>query len=86
MTTPTPEEILRAEIVQDMPFDEFTRRHGSDKADGDSWGWRSPESPLGRLKVLGFIAEGTVGGQESVLIPAEVRAALSSPEAFEVAL
>jgi len=58
-----------------LAYADFTRRHGSDESDGD-W-WRTPETPLGRLKVLGLLAEGTVGGRESVIVPAEVRTALS---------
>jgi len=59
-----------------MPYEEFTRRHGSDKGDSDYWGWKLPETPFGRLKVLGFLVEGTVGGRECVLIPFEIREAL----------
>jgi tetratricopeptide (TPR) repeat protein len=58
-----------------LAYADFTRRHGSDESDGD-W-WRTPETPLGRLKVLGLLVEGTVGGRESVIVPAEVRTALS---------
>jgi hypothetical protein len=61
-----------------LAYSDFTRRHGSDESDGH-W-WRTPETPLGRLKVLGLLAEGTVGGRESVIVPAEVRTALSLGE------
>ncbi len=55
---------------------DFTRRHGSDKAD-EAAGRRVPETPLGRLKAVGLLAEGVVGGQASVLVPAEIRRALA---------
>jgi Flp pilus assembly protein TadD len=58
-----------------LAYADFTRRYGSGESDED-W-WRTPGTPLGRLKLLGLLAEGTVGGRESVLVPAEVRAALS---------
>ena len=58
-----------------LAYADFTRRHGSDESDAD-W-WRTAETPLGRLKGLGLLAEGTIGGRESVIVPAEVRTALS---------
>ncbi len=56
------------------PFAEFTRRHGCDSDDLERWGWRNkPRTTLGRLKVLGIVFEGTMGGQETLFMPPEVR-------------
>jgi len=51
-------------------FAEFTRRHsaaGKEKSD-----------PLGELRAVGFVAVGTIGGQQSVLIPGDLRGLLAA--------
>ena len=60
-----------------MRFDDFTRRHGSEKEEPREAGSDLPETPLGRLKCLGLLAEGTIRGRECVVIPAELRPILS---------
>ncbi len=69
MATPVPRSALIAQ-----PAAPALRRHGSDKPDADR---RIPETPLGRLKALGLLAEGLVGGQESVVVPVEIRRTLA---------
>jgi tetratricopeptide (TPR) repeat protein len=51
-------------------YDEFTRMYGSDE-----YGDGAP-APLALLRTSGLVAEGTVGGLPSVVIPREVRPAL----------
>lgn len=51
-------------------YDEFTRRYGADE-----YGDGAP-APLALLSISGLVAEGTVGGLPSVVIPREVRPAL----------
>jgi tetratricopeptide (TPR) repeat protein len=60
----------------------FTREHGADDEDLDEWGWKEPESVLGRLKCLGLLVEGTVEGKPSVMIPAEIAASLEPGKTF----
>jgi tetratricopeptide (TPR) repeat protein len=59
-----------------MPFAEFTRQWGAEEDGPPGWEWKEPGNVLGRLKFLGLLAEGTVGGRESVVVPREVREAL----------
>ena len=59
-----------------MPLEEFRRRHGTDGDDFPVWHRRLSGSPLSSLKSLGLLAEGAIGGEPSVVIPAEVRGAV----------
>lgn len=62
-----------------MPFDEFVRRWGDEGDVPPAMGWNPPDNALGCLKHLGLVAEGTVGGRESVVAPREVRQGLRAP-------
>lgn len=59
-----------------VSYEQFTRAHGSDEADYECGLEKIPETPLGRLKALGLLAEGTIGNRECVCIPIEIRRAL----------
>jgi tetratricopeptide (TPR) repeat protein len=54
-----------------MPFDEFTKRFGADPG-GHS-------ATLQPLREHGLVALGTIGGDQSVVLPREIRRALGSP-------
>lgn len=61
-----------------MPFDEFTKKWPTRAEDLSGWVWKSPETVLGKLALLGFLFEGSVGARPSVVIPREVREAMST--------
>ncbi len=55
-----------------MRYVDFTRAHGTDVRDAPNWHRTPPGTLLGRLKSRGLLAEGTVRGVPSVLVPYEV--------------
>ncbi|MBC7226046.1 MAG: tetratricopeptide repeat protein [Thermoflexales bacterium] len=59
-----------------LPWDEFTARYGSDVEESQYWYYRTPETLMGRLRMYGFLSDGTVEGQRVVLIPVELRGLL----------
>ncbi len=59
-----------------LSWDEFTARYGSDLEESQNWYYHKPETRMGRLRVYGFLSDGTVEGQRVVLVPSELRALL----------
>ncbi len=61
-----------------LPWDEFTTRHGSDVEENQYWYYHKPKTVMGRLRMYGFLSDGTVEGQRVVLVPSELRVLLPS--------
>lgn len=59
-----------------LPWDEFTARYGSDVEESQYWYYQEPETVMGRLRMYGFLSDGTVEGQRVVLVPSELRGLL----------
>ncbi|MCX7854566.1 MAG: tetratricopeptide repeat protein [Anaerolineae bacterium] len=59
-----------------LSWDEFTARYGSDVEESQYWYYHEPQTLMGRLRMYGFISDGTVEGQRVVLIPQELRGLL----------
>ena len=70
-------EALRFVLSQTgvVPSDEFARRYDHDWDESPYWRYPShqPESVLGRLRVRGLLAEGTLDEQLVVIVPQELR-------------
>ncbi len=61
-----------------LPWEEFTARYGSDVEENQHWYYHKPETTMGRLRMHGFLSDGTVADQRIVLIPSELRGLLPS--------
>ncbi len=61
-----------------LPWDEFTARYGDDVQESQHWHYREPRTVMGRLRMYGFLSDGTVEGQRVVLVPGELRGLLPS--------
>jgi len=55
------------------PVDSFTERFGDIHDESPHWQYHKPETIPGRLRMLGFLAVGTLDGQRVTLIPSELR-------------
>ena len=55
---------------------EFTEKYGDDSEESPYWNYHEPESVVGCLRRSGFLAKGTLNGEQLVFIPADVRATL----------
>jgi tetratricopeptide (TPR) repeat protein len=55
---------------------EFTDKYGDDSEESPYWNYHEPESVVGCLRRSGFLAKGTLNGEQVVFIPADVRTSL----------
>lgn len=55
---------------------EFTEKCGDDSEESPYWNYHEPESIIGRLRQAGFLAKGTLNGEQVVFIPADLRQSL----------
>jgi hypothetical protein len=60
-----------------MDWQEFESRFGADLEESSYWQYHTPETVMGRLRLRGLLAEATVDKQLFVVIPAELRPALT---------
>lgn len=56
---------------------EFTLKFGDDIDESPSWQWHEPVSLPGRLKRMGFLFVGTLGGTQVAFIPVDLREKLT---------
>lgn len=61
-----------------LPWDEFTARYGNDVQESQYWYYSEPQTVMGRLRMYGFLSDGTIEGQRVVLVPGELRGLLPS--------
>jgi len=52
---------------------EFTEKYGDDLEESPWWNYHAPETIVGRLRQAGFLAKGTLNGEQVVFIPADLR-------------
>jgi hypothetical protein len=60
-----------------MPWQAFEARYDSDMDESPYWNFHFPESVMGRLRACGLLVEAKVDGELWVVIPVEVREALT---------
>lgn len=59
------------------PWAEFIERFGDDMDESAMWDYHVPETIPGRLKWMGLLYVGKLGGQESAFVPADLRVLLA---------
>ena len=67
--------VLENDGVRD--WKDFTEKHGDDAGESAHWNYHEPKSVIGRLRQSGFIALGTLNGEQVVFIPVELRSSLN---------
>ena len=57
---------------------EFTEKYGDDSEESPHWNYHEPESIIGRIRQAGFLATGTLNGEQVVFVPADLRESLQT--------
>jgi len=57
---------------------DFTGKFGDDAGESPHWNYHEPTSIIGRLRQTGFLALGTLNGEQSVFVPMEIRSSLKT--------
>jgi len=57
---------------------DFTENYGSDADESPHWNYHEPKSVIGRLRQTGFLAMGTLNGEQVVFVPLEARSLMKS--------
>jgi tetratricopeptide (TPR) repeat protein len=55
---------------------EFIDKYGDDSEESPWWNYHEPETVVGRLRQAGFLAKGTLDGEQVVFVPADLRESL----------
>ena len=56
----------------------FAEKYGDDWEESPHWNYHEPESIIGRLRQAGFLAKGTLSGEQVVFVPADLRESLKA--------
>jgi tetratricopeptide (TPR) repeat protein len=59
-----------------MAWQRFDEQYDNDLDESRHWQWHTPETTMGRLRLLGLLAEATVDDELLVVVPADLRSSL----------